>query len=166
MAISSLALDSCWRDYGGMYNARIEPYHAPLEESRCHAPRFALMPDVQNQVIPPSGKIQYNFFLQPGSIIIGFWVTQSGAPGNSTDGTFTIQLTDIGLQHQFFQEPEDTTFLATQGAQQGRFPSYTLLPSPHPVVGESLFSLEVWGTPGDTFRMVLMVGEVTDCPVR
>lgn len=166
MAVSTLALYACWRDYGGMYNPRIEPYHAPLEESRCHAPRFVLIPDVQNQVIPLSGKIEYNFFLVPGSIIHSFWVMQSGASGNSTDGTFAIQLTDIGLEHQFFQEPADTTFLATQGAQQDRLPSYMLLPTPHPVVGDSLFSLEVWGTPGDTFRMILGCGEVTDCPVR
>lgn len=165
MAISTLALDACWRDYGAMWNPRIEPYHSPIEESKCHAPRLALIPDVQDQVIPPGGKIQYNFFLQPGSLISGFWVTGEDAEGNSGN-PFAIQLTDIGLQHQFFQEPVQTDFLITQGAEFGRFPSYTLLPTPHPVVGEAFFSLEVWGTPGDTFRMILMVEEVTDCPVR
>jgi hypothetical protein len=42
----------------------------------------------------------------------------------------------------------------------------TLLPCPWPVVGEGLFTLEAWGTPGANFVMVLKVAEVTDCPVR
>jgi len=173
VAKSSLALDSCWRDYGRFWNAQTEPYHAPIEESVCHAPRYALIPDVTHQTIPASGKIEYNFYLVPGSLVVGFFVTQ----GNNPQGTgqtfptnsgnpFTIQLRDIGLQHDFFQEPSSTQFLATNGAQFGRFPSYTLLPSPHPVVGDAFFSLEVWGTPGDTFAMVLLIAEVTDCAVR
>ena len=165
MALSTLALDACWRDYGSMWNAYVEPYFAPIEESTCHAPRYALIPDLQHQVIPAGGKIEYNFHLEPGSLIMGFWATPKNAAGNSGD-PFAIQLTDIGLQHQFFQEPVQTDFLITQGAQQGRFPSITMLPEAHPVVGESFFTLEVWGTVGDTFVMILLVAEVTDCPVR
>jgi hypothetical protein len=165
MAKSSLALDSCWRDNYGMWNPFVEPYFAPLEESICHAPRYALIPDVQHQVVPTGGKIEFNFHLVAGSVIVGFWISSKGVPGNSGN-PFTIQLRDIGLQHDFFQEPTQTDFLVTQGAQFGRFPSVTLLPCPHPVVGESFFSLEVWGTPGDPFIMILLVGEVTDCPVR
>jgi len=173
MALSTLALDSSWRDYYAMWNPLIEPLHAPIEESVCHAPRYALIPDVQHQTIPASGKIEYNFYLVPGSLIVGFWVTVGNNalgfgqtfPGNSGNH-FTVQLKDIGLDHLFFQEPSQTDFLQTNGAQFGRFPSYTLLPAPHPVVGDAFFSLEVWGTPGDQFAMVLLVAEVTDCPVR
>lgn len=165
MALSSLALDSCWRDYYGDWDALVEPYHAPIEESVCHAPRFALIPDVQNQVVPQGGKIEYNFHLVPGSLITGFWVTGENYPGNSGN-PFAIQLRDIGLEHDFFAQPTRTDFLITVGAQFGRFPSVTLLPTPHPVVGDSFFSLECWGTAGDIFRMILQVAEVTDCPVR
>lgn len=168
MARSSLALDSCWRDYYAMWNPFVEPLHAPLEESTCHGPRLALMPDVQHQIVPASGKIEYNFHLVPGSVIVGFYLTgivDAAALGNSGN-PFTVAFRDIGLEHDFFQEPTQTDFLKTQGAQFGRFPSYTLLPSPHPVVGESFFTLEVWGTPGDTFVGILLVAEVTDCPVR
>jgi len=62
MALSTLALDSSWRDYYAMWNPLIEPLHAPIEESVCHAPRYALIPDVQHQTIPASGKIEYNFY--------------------------------------------------------------------------------------------------------
>lgn len=166
MARSALALDSCWRDYSAMWNALIEPLMAPIEESICHAPRFALIPDVQNQIIPAGGKIEYNFHLVPGSLIMGFWVTGKTTYTTNSGNPFTIQLTDIDLEHQFFQEPSQTDFLITAGASLGRFPSMTLLPTPHPCVGDSLFSLECWGTPNDQFVMILAVAEVTDCPVR
>jgi hypothetical protein len=166
LARSSLSLDACWRDYYGMWNPYVEPLFAPIEESICHAPRYALIPDVEHQLMPDGGKIEYNFHLVPGSLIVGFWVTTStNYPGNSGNN-FAIQLRDIELEHNFFQDPSDTDFLVTEGAQFGRFPSITLLPCPHPVAGDGLFSLEVWGTPGDTFVMVLLVAEVTDCPVR
>jgi hypothetical protein len=156
MARSSLALDSSWVDYYGDWNALVEPLMAPIEDSTCHAPRYALIPDVNHQVVPSGGKIEFNFRLVPGSIIWGFLLK----PG------FTIQLRDIDLEHDFFQEPLVSDFLVTKGAQFGRFPSYTLLPCPHPVVGDALFSLEAWGTVGTTFQMILLVAEVTDCPVR
>jgi hypothetical protein len=156
MARSSLAVDSSWVDYYGDWSALVEPYHAPIEDSSCHAPRYALIPDVNHQTIPSGGKTLFTFHLRPGSLIVGFWVT----PG------FAIQLTDIDLEHQFFQEPITSDFLVTTGAQFGRFPSLTLLPTPHPVVGEAFFSLEAWGTVGRQFQMILLVAEVTDCPVR
>ena len=156
MARSSLALDASWVDYSADWSALVEPQFAPIEDSLCHAPRYALLPDAKHQVIPSGGKIEFNFHLVPGSLIVGFWLT---------DG-FVIQLRDIDLEHDFFQEPVSTSFLITKGAQFGRFPSGTLLPSPHPVVGDALFSLEVWGTVGTQFQMILLVAEVTDCPVR
>ena len=156
MARSSLALDSSWVDYYGDWSALVEPYHAPIEDSTCHAVRYAHIPDVNHQTIPSGGKVEYNFHLIAGSLIVGFWIT----PG------FAIQLTDIDLEHQFFQEPITSDFLVTKGAQFGRFPSITLLPTPHPVVGDAFFSLEVWGPVGQVFQAILLVAEVTDCPVR
>lgn len=162
MARSSLALDSCWRDQYGDWSALVEPLFAPIEDSICHAPRYVLLPDAQHSVIPPGGKTEYNFRLVPGSLIIGLWVPTTTEDANP----FSIALKDIGLEHDFFQEPVNTNFLFTLGAQFGRFPSVTLLPTPHPVVGEAFFSLEVWGTAGAIFNMALLVAEVTDCPVR
>jgi hypothetical protein len=162
MARSSLALDSCWRDLYGNWNALVEPLMAPIEDSVCHAPRYVLLPDPEHANIQPSGKLEYNFRLVPGSLIVGLWVP---TPVEG-DQPFVIQLTDIDLEHQFFQEPVNCQFLNTLGAQFGRFPSVTLLPCPHPVVGDAFFSLEVWGTAQALFNMVLLVAEVTDCPVR
>ena len=69
MSVSSLALDSTWRDHWGMWNPYIEPQMAPLEDSKCHAARLVVLPEVGFQVFPASGKIEYNFHLPAGSII-------------------------------------------------------------------------------------------------
>lgn len=157
MSVTSLGLDSCWRDYTGMWNAQVEPLMAPLELSKCHAMRFVLAPDVLNQTVPDSGKIEYNFFLVPGSVIWGFW------PQNS-DGPAAIQLTDLSMGHKFFQEPVSNSLLVPSGGEA--FPGFVLLPTPHPVIGDGLFTLEVWDSPGNTFALILGVAEVTNCPVR
>lgn len=158
MSVSSLALDSTWRDYFGVWNSFVEPQASPLEKSACHAPRFAVVPPTQLQIVPPAGKVTYNFRLRPGSIIWGFWV------GNDP---FTMQLTDVNLGHKWVQEPEDALAgLTTIGSDRARFPSFTLLPTPHPVVGEGLFTLEMWATPASRVWLVLGVAEVTDCLVR
>ena len=163
MANTSLALDASWRDYYGMWNPRVEPWFAPLQDSACHGPQYRVIPDAQHQVMPKGGKIEYGFKLVPGSVIIGFWINDTGT---------AVQLTDLELNHTLFEAPVNDTLLITPGAQFGRFPSYTLLPCPWPVVGEGTFLLEAWGpasqdpTQPNTFQMVLMVAEVTDCPIR
>ena len=158
MSVSSLSLTSAWRDYWAMWNALVEPQLAPLEQSVCHAPRLVLLPDVSHQIVPASGKIEYNFHLVPGSLIWGMWL--------AADQSYAIQITDVELGHQFFQEPVSINLLFTRGAEAGAMPTPTLLPTPHPVVGDGLFSFEAWATPASTVLMMLGVAEVTDCPVR
>lgn len=160
MSRTTLALDSSWRDYYGMWNPFVEPWFEALMRSDCHLPRLALVPDILNQVVPAAGKIEYNFHLVPGSIIWGLWVGQMSNIENA------IQITDVNLNHQFFQDPVTAKYLLTIGANAGRFPSYALLPAPHPVVGDGLFTLEVWGDPGDVAALILGVAEVTDCTVK
>lgn len=161
MSVSSLGLFPNWRDYWGMWNAMMEPYIAPLELSQCHAPRFAVLPQVAQQTIPASGKVEYNFRLEPGSIIWGLFPLNTDT---DFDGPVTVQLRDIGLGHDFFQSPISTDQL--QASDPGSdFPCYTLI-APHPVVGDGLFSFEMWGPVGTLYVMLLGVAEVTDCPVR
>lgn len=158
MSVSSLALFPGWRDYWGMWNALVEPWAAPLEQSKCHGPRLAVLPELDAATFDQTGKTLYNFHLVPGSLIWGMWVP--------SDPTVTIQLTDLNLGYEFFQQPMTADQLATTSFNNGYFPSFTLLPTPHPVVGDGLFSYEAWGAPGASFVMALGVAEVTECPVR
>lgn len=156
MSVSSLALNSTWRDYWGMWNPLVECFLAPLELSECHAPRFVVLPQLNLQTLPASGYMQYNFHLVPGSLIWGMFPTNNSQ--------IAVQLTDVGLAHAFFQEPISADQLAT--AQAGAyFPAATLI-NPHPVTGDGLFTFEAWGPAGAVFVMLLGVAEVTDCPVR
>jgi hypothetical protein len=159
--LSAFGLETNWRDFWAMWNALVVPQVVPLEGSDCYLPRLAIMPEVGFMTFPASGKIEYNFHLKAGSIIWGFWAPETSVEFN----TVTIQFTDVELGHEFFQEPIETRFLMTKGTIQGWMPSYTMLPTPHPVVGTGLFTLEAWGVPGDTFFMILGVAEVADCLV-
>jgi hypothetical protein len=159
MSVSTLAQDASWRDYFGDWNSFVEPQMSPLEESLCHAPRFATIPPLELQVVPAAGKITYNFHLVPGSVIWGLW------PG--VGNAFVMQLTDVNLGHKLCQEPEDGFFgLTTVGSTKGRFPSFTLLPTPWPVVGDGLFTLELWAPAQSQLWIILGVAEVTECLVR
>jgi hypothetical protein len=161
MSVSSLALTVAWRDYWGMWNPYAEALIAPIELSECHAPRLAILPQLQQQTFDASGKTQYNFHLVPGSLIFGLLVQAPDTP-------VAIQITDVGMGHQFFQEPISADQLQAERFLEieGDMPNYLLLPTPHPVVGDGLFSYEAWGQVGTTFVMALGVAEVTDCPVR
>ena len=163
MSVSSLSLWPTWRDYWGMWNAAMEPYLSPLELSQCHAPRYAVLPQVAQQTIPASGKVEYNFRLEPGSIIWGMFPLTTEA-GDFAAGAVTVQLRDIGLGHDFFQTPISTDQLQVFNGGAD-FPAATLI-APYPVTGDGLFAFEMWGPVGQTFVMVLGVAEVTDCPVR
>lgn len=158
MSLSSLALSVAWRDYYGMWSAFVEPLLAPLELSTCLAPRIAVLPQRGQNTFGPTGKMQYAFHLVPGSLIWGFWT--------DGDSNVTIQLTDVALGYQFFQEPLSVDNVFAQDVTEGDFPPQMLLPTPHPVVGDGLFLFEAWGTPGTVFTMLLGVAEVTNCPVR
>jgi hypothetical protein len=162
MSVSTLALDAGWRDHFAMWNALVEPRLAPLEGSHCHAPRFVVAPDISNMVIPTGGKQSFNFNLVPGSILWCIWPQGIDTGGGPT----AIQLTDVEMGHKFFQEPVDPSMIVTNGSQFGRFPSYFLFPTPHPVVGDGLFTLDIWGAAGGLYWIVLGVAEVSDCNVK
>jgi len=164
MSLQSYALDAAWRDYYGQWNPYVEALTGPLELSKCHACRIALAPSLDQITVPPTGKIEYMFHLVPGSLIWGLL---------TTDQFKTFQLTDVGVGHQLFQEPlqpSTATLVENANLGNGRFspnlPFYFMFPTPWPVTGDGLFRLEAWDTPGNLWFMLLLVAEVTNCPVR
>ena len=157
MSISSIALDSTWRDYWGSWSPLVESLIAPLEKSKCHAGRIAVVPSLDNAVVGASGNIRFNFHLVPGSLIFGVIMTPF----------VTFQITDLNLGHQLFQEPLDSfTTVGVDGNQEGLMPSLFLFPAPWPVTGDGLFRFDAWASPGTNVFCLLHVAEVTDCPVR
>lgn len=157
--ITPFELDCSWRDYWNLYSPVANALIAPITDNRCYHPRIRMVPDTSQQIMPPAGKIEYNFVVAPGSIIYAIWA------GPDAQLPFTWQLTDIAISHRLFQEPASTqALLNASNAPSPNSPfNYSLLPAPWPVVGDGLFTLEVWGTPGLRYRVFLGCAEVYEC---
>lgn len=162
MSVSSLALSPTWRDYSGVWNSHVLPLVAPLEFSNCHMARLVALPSVENMVIPSSGKILYNFHLPVGSIIWGIQALDIAVGGLAFKPT-AIQLTDLSLDHKFFNEPIDPGLVQSLSFRFGLWDAFTPFAAPHPVVGEGAFSFEVWGPVAAFYWANLLVCEVVDC---
>jgi hypothetical protein len=163
MSRSPLAINESWRDYSGAWNPAVLPWIAKLEGSKCHAPRWAAIPPVAEAVIPSSGKLEYNFHLLPGSLI---WGITPPITNFLSQGPTAFQLTDVGVGHQLFQEPLDPLVASHVTGSVANTEDFMILPTPWPVTGAGLFTLEAWGQPGNYVFMILHVAEVTTCPVR
>lgn len=159
MSTSPLALLTPWVDAWGDWDSYSEVFLEALEYAKCHACRLALVPSQDEQIIPDSGILHFNFSLVPGSLIVGLWVGQNPS-------SVVFQVKDVATQHEWFQEPIGMNLVQTVGFRDGRFPSVTLLPRAYPVVGEGLFELTMWGTPGQRYYLILLVAEVTGCQVK
>ncbi len=156
MSLAPWAISESWRNYGGMWNPAVEPWIIPLGDSKCHAPRVVQCPPLEQAMIDPFGKLEYNFRLLPGSVIFG-----------ALGGAETMQLTDVGLGHGLFQEPNPPAF-DIPGADLGLTESLFLFSCPWPVTGDGLFTFEAWNRQATAVRVnfQLFVAEVTTCPVR
>ena len=93
----------------------------------------------------------------------------AGAPPTSVPLAFTVQITDVDLEHKWFTEPKSSLFLAnckptyqtTAGVPQGGFPN--LLTSPYPVVGRGAFKIDIQDTSGTQQRVELVIGVLEVC---
>lgn len=177
--ISPLELDPLTRMYWGQWDANSIGQLAPLASDKCYKPKFYKAPASGDELISAYGYVTFGLRITPGSIIFGFYcpaqVSTSEAPA------YNVQITDSSLNHKFFDEPIPSFFLGNYkptyltadplqtAGLVASFPS--LLPAPHPVVGDGLFLCEFWDTTGGTSgpqgsaqRLELVIGvlEVVD----
>lgn len=164
--ITPFQLDAAWRDYLNLWSPPANAQFAPIQDSSCYLPRLRMVPDTSSQTMPASGKIQYNFTVAPGSIMWAIWA------GPSAQLPFTFQLTDVQINHRLFQEPASTQCLPNAGnvanglINSNLLPSsynYALLPTPWPIVGDGLLTVEIWGTPKLRYFLMLGFAEVNEC---
>ena len=159
--ITPIQLDTAWREYWNLWSPPAVAQIAPLADSRCYAPRIRMVPDVNQQIMPTAGKIEFDFTLEPGSLIWCLWA------GPSAQLDFTFQLTQVELDHPLFEEPSSTRSLPNSvNAQSSGNTSpynYAMLPTPWPVVGEGLFMVEIWGTAALRYFLMLGIAEVSEC---
>lgn len=148
-----------WSDTWGSWNSRALAALDWLERVSCLKCRYALAPSLEFQAIPAAGYLSYNLRLVPGSVVWGFALPDNGADLD----TVSLQITDLSLGHQFFQEPLMLSSLTPLGRRQGWFEAFNLLPVPHPVTGDGLIRVEFWGPVGETVFLIFGVAEVAAC---
>jgi len=148
------------RDLWGSYDALAIAQIAPLAKGR-YQPKWYKAPDVANSAFAAFGYVDFGLAITPGSLIYGFCLPAD--PSTLLPAQFNLQITDNALKHKFWDEPIPSVFVGNYNPSMldvnkqriSSFPS--LLCSPYPVVGEGLFSIEIWETSGSAQRIELVL---------
>ena len=161
--INSLQLWPMYRDTWGYFDAAIAPLLAPLDHNQCYRPKYYNAPSIDLQNMVPGAYLRYTLTITPGSLIWGFQCALENP-------TFSVQITDVGTTHKFWDTPITNVFLSNPNTNHssggvGGYPN--LLPCPFPVVGNGLFSCEFWANPANTYTercyLIFCVAEVSEC---
>lgn len=159
LALSPLELDPLTRAYYGQWDAYAIAQLAPLAKRLdCYTIKFYKAPASSDELIPAFGYVACGLRITPGAVIFGFYLP--ALVSTSLPPAYNIQITDMALQHKFWDEPVPSIFLANfkpeyltadplqAGGLVSTFPS--LFSAPHPVTGDGLFLFEFWDTTGGT----------------
>lgn len=166
--ISPLSLNSLTRDLWSEFDATAIAQLAALASDPCYRIKFYKAPADNQELLAANGYAAYGLKISPGSLIFGFYL-----PCNSSTLlplAFTVQVTDVDLEHKWFTEPKSSLFLAnykptyqtTAGVLTGSFPN--LLTAPYPVVGRGAFKIDIQSQSIDApQRIELVIGVLEVC---
>jgi hypothetical protein len=108
LPISPLSLADLVRDLWGNYDAAAIAQLAPLAYESCYQPKFYKAPDLQNEVFAANSYYPYGLKITPGSIIYGIHLPASLSTSQAP--RFNVQVTDVSLNHQWWDEPLPVVF--------------------------------------------------------
>jgi hypothetical protein len=174
LPISPLSLNQLTRDYWGQFDPAIIAQLAALAKDPCYQIKFYKAPADDQESMAAYAYVTCGLRITPGSIIFGFYlpcVVNLESISLSVPPTFTVQITDVSLEHKFWDGPVSSLMLANfkptfQGdvnTYMGSFPN--LLCAPHPVVGSGQFDVELQETSGSAQRIQLVIGVLEVCNV-
>jgi hypothetical protein len=134
--VLSPQLDYDYADFWGQYLPPTLEFFRPLiGPNSCYLPRWWQVPNNKLQDMLAGDYSVFTLALPAGSMICS--IMHSAQEGVS--GSFTLQVTDTALDHQWFSQPApDEMFFKTSG----RNPYY--LPKPYLVVTPGNFLIERW----------------------
>lgn len=173
--ISPLSLNPLTRDLWGSYDASIIAQLAPLAADPCYTIKMYKAPADNQELLAANGYAAYGLKITPGSIIFGFYlpcVVSVDNPPGSLPPAFTVQITDVDLEHKLFTEPIASLFFANfkptyaslVTTNMGSFPN--LLNSPYPVTGRGAFKVDIQDTSGEQQRLELVIGVLEVCDAK
>jgi hypothetical protein len=134
--VTPLQIDSFTRDQWQEFDALAIARLAPLAYDDCYQPRIYVGLDSISQTVPALSQVQYGMHVQPGSLIYCVYM----GSGFSATPNWSIQVTDENMGLTFFSDPVAAAFLGN--FKGSNYPS--LFRAPRPVIGEGLFTVEVW----------------------
>jgi hypothetical protein len=137
-------LDSDYADYWGEPQPFQLETWKPIIQAGCYIPRWFQAPTNALQNMATGQYVDFSMQIPAGSFIMEIAHSfQNGrvVSGGSTPstGTFTVQITDLAVNHQWFSNPvPDAFFFKTQGRN-----GY-IIPKPYPVIMPGNIRVEFW----------------------
>jgi hypothetical protein len=170
--ISPLSLNPFTRDLWAEFDASAAAQLAALASDPCYTIKFYKAPADNQELLPANAYAAYGLKITPGSLIFGFYlpcIYNVVTPAASVPLAFTVQITDVDLEHKWFTEPKSSLFLANAkptyitpaAVPGGSFPN--LLTAPYPVVGRGAFKIDIQDTSGTQQRIELVIGVLEVC---
>jgi hypothetical protein len=171
--IGPLSLDQLTRDLWGQFDASAIAQLAPLANDPCFQMKFYKAPGSNQESFAANGYAAYGMRVTPGSIIFGVFLPLVPVPGADPitwrPPSFTVQIKDTSLDHELFDDPISSLFLANykptyqavNNLYMGGFPN--LLTAPYPVTGTGLFLVQIQETSGAAQRIELVFGVLEVC---
>ncbi len=172
--VSPLSLNQLTRDYWGQFDPATIANLAKLAHDPCYQIKFYKTPADNQEVFEAFGYVSHGLKITPGSIIFGLYLpclVDTETPTSSAPGAYTLQITDISLEHKWWDDPVAALLLANfkpvyqsdVSDNMGSFPN--LLDAPYPVVGSGQFDCETQETSGETQRIQTILGVLEVCSV-
>ncbi len=174
--IGPLSLSPLTRDLWGAYDASAIAQLAPLADDVCYQQKFYKAPAAPQELMAGNGFAAFGMRVTPGSMIYGFYLPLLLDPADDPilwrPPAFTVQIRDTSLDHDWFDDPISSLFLANYKPcyqavnsasvwQTGSFPN--LLTAPYPVTGTGLFMVEIQSTSPQQQRIELVFGALEVC---
>ena len=161
--ISPLSLNPLTRDLWGSFDAAAIAQLAALAGDSCYSIKFYKAPADNQELMAANAYAAYGLKITPGSIIFGVYL-----PVNLS-ADFTVQITDVDMEHKLFTEPISSLFLSNlkptyaslATVNMGSFPN--LLNAPYPVTGRGAFKVDIQETSGEQQRVELVFGVLEVC---
>jgi len=160
---SPLSLNQLTRDYWGQFDTAQIAQLAALANDPCYTIKLYKAPADNQEDMAAFAYITYGMQITPGSLIYATYlpaVVNTTTSTQSAPGQYTVQITDVSLDHKFFDEPVTSLLLsnfkptyqtAVAGASDqsgylnmGSFPN--LWCAAHPVTGSGMFDIEIQNT--------------------
>ena len=139
LPISPYRLHQEYRDFWTEAQARLVERVDPILKADCFRPRWYHAPDTVSELagVPGNGYLEFTLYIPAGSWLLGYAHAESVALR-----PFLVQITDVGLDYQFFNQPVEDAYFTNPGVTGGG--PARLLTRPYPVTPPGQLRFQFW----------------------